>query len=363
MSQKTIIKICRYASQHGHKHLSLEKDHNEIICRYDRDHYLRLPKGSEVHIISLFRKLLETEANDYVYNKNFKIIDGSQVIKGTASISPAKNGDKLNISLSTNLPSLKRFSALGLNSKQKHQLESVLAKKNGLIIISAPEKNGLSSSYYSFLNLIDSDRAIYSLEDFPEYLLKGASTIKPKKYGGIKASLELLSRLDTDVIACDAKLSKADLKMLWNSASSRLVIIAQNSSSPAEVLKTLKAAGLSSDAIAERLLLITNQRLFTKQCIHCLKPFTEAIGLKKQIIKKWPIAKNYWPSRSYINFGCKKCQQGENLDKIRVFEMMDFDKNGKLLAGYHPLIIEALKKAERGIISLEKIADWAQNKG
>lgn len=363
MAQKTITKICRYANQHGHKHLSLEKENNELICRYDNEHYLRLPKESEEHIISLFRSLLKAEVNDYVYNKSFKIMDGANVIKGSATISPAKNGDKLNISLSTNLPSLKRFSALGLNQKQKNKLESVLAKKSGLIIISAPEKHGLTSSYYSFLNLVDKNRTIYSLEDFPEYSLKGTSTIQPKKYGGVKASLELLARLDTDVIACDAKLSKADLKVLWANAASRLVILAENSSSPTEVLKKLKAAGISSAAIADRLLLITNQRLFSKQCIHCLKPLSETSVVEKQIIKKWPIAKNHWPSRSYIASGCKKCQTGENLDKIRVFEMMDFDKNGKLSAGYRPLILEALKKTEFGVIGLEEIADWAQNKG
>lgn len=362
MAQKTILKICRYASQHGHKHLSLKNEADELVCLYDNKHSLRLPKESEQHIIALFRTLLETEENDYVYNKNFKISDGLNTIKGSATISPSKNGDKLNISLSSNIPSLKKFSALGLNKDQRYKLQTALNKKSGLIIISAPEKHGLTSSYYSFLNLLDRQRTIYSLEDFPEHSLSGTSTIKPKKYGGLKASLEVLARLDTDIIACDTKLTKTDLKMLWQMSGSRLVIITLNSSTPAGVLKSLKAAGISSTAIAERLLIISNQRLFTKQCPNCLKPLSESKEIKKGIIKRWPIAKNYWPRRTYVNRGCKKCQSKKELDKIRVFEIMDFNKAGKLSPSYHPLIIEALKKTENGLINLEEIGDWAQTK-
>lgn len=363
MAQKTITKICRYATQHGHKHLSLEKKAGELVCRYDNEHYLRLPEESEEHIIALFRSLLEAHESDYVYNQNFKIMDGKQVIKGSATISPAKDGDKLNISLSTNLATIKRFTALGLSQKQKNKLKSALAKKTGLIIVSAPEKHGLTSSYYSFLNLVNRNRTIYSIEDFPEHSLTGTSTIKPQKYGGVKASLELLSRLDSDVIGCDAKLNKSDLKMLWQISASRLVIVSQNSPSPAAVLKDLKAASVSSAAIAERLLLITNQRLFTQQCLHCLKPLTEFSELKKRITEKWPIAQRHWPRRSFSSSTCKKCQFGAKLDKIRVFEIMDFDKHGQLQAGYRPLILEALKKSDLGIISLEEIADWSENKG
>lgn len=362
MVQKTITKICRYASQHGHRYLSLEKEADGFICRYDNEHYLRLPPKSEEHVIALFRSLLDTADNDYVYNKNFKIVDGNRIIKGCATISPAKNGDKLNISLSANMPIIKRLSSLGLSQKQKNKLEVAFAKKKGLIIISAPEKHGLSSSYYSFLNLIDKNRTIYSIEDFPESSLNGVSTINPNKYGGIKASLELLLRLDTDIIACDAKLKPSDLKLLWQSSASRLVIITQNTTSSSAALKNLKLAGISATAIAESLLVVINQRLFTKQCLKCLTVLNQDDELKKQIVKKWPIAKKYWPHHTYINLGCKHCLVNQDQEKIRVFETMDFDKNGHLLTDYQPLIIEALKKAEYGIISLEAIADWAQKK-
>lgn len=361
MSQKTISKICRYATSHGYKYLSLEQKADSIVCRYDNNHYLRLPRITEEHIISLFRSLLESEENDYVYNKNFKIMDGKQVIKGSATISPAKYGDKININLNTTLPNLKQFSRLGLNKVQKTQLTTALEKKNGLIIISAPEQHGLTSTYYSLLDLLNHDRSVYSLEDFPEYSLNGVNTIRLQEYGGLKMSLDLLRRLDTDIIACDCKLKPADLKLLWQNADSRLIIAAMYSKSSADVLRSLKSAGISSAAIAQRLLVISHQRLFKQQCVQCLEVEAESEELKKQIVKKWPITKKYWPQRSYVNRGCKKCQSSQNLDKVRIFEIMNFDKNGELKTEYNPLILEALRKVELGIINLEEIADWAQS--
>ena len=361
MPHKTIKKICRYAQEKGHRHLSLEKKDGLFVCRYGDNDYLQLDANLEEHIIGVFRSLLNSQEHEFVHNKNFKIADGNKVISGSASILPGHNGDKLILSLHENKIQVQSLASSGLNKQQAETIKKALNKKTGLIIINSSNANGASSTYYSFLNLIDQTKSIYSLEDFPSYHLPSASIIQSKMFSSIKDGVSLLSRLDSDVIACDALLTPEDLKALWQAAGSKLVIITLPYQSGAMVLKSLKTVGLSTQAITERLLFISTQKLFHKLCLHCRKKLSEDAKIRQFIEKKWPITKKHWPKQSYFNHGCKRCQNKETNNRVAVFELMSFNQDGSLKKDYKPLILEALKKVESGVISLEEIADWAKN--
>jgi len=360
MPHKTIKKICRYAQEKGHRHLSLEKKDGLFVCRYGDNSYLQLDANLEEHIIGVFRSLLNSQEHEFVHNKNFKITDGNKVISGSASIIPGNNGDKLILSLHENKIQVQNLTSSGLNKQQAETIKKALNKKTGLIVINASNANGASSTYYSFLQLIDQNRSIYSLEDFPAHKISSASVIPTKMFSDIRDALSLLSRLDSDVIACDASLSPDELKALWQAAGSKLVIITLPYQSGAKVLQSLKTAGLSTQAITERLLFISTQKLFNKLCLHCRTKLNEDAKIRQFIEKKWPITKKYWPKQSYFNNGCKRCQNKEINNRIAVFEIMSFNQDGSLKKDYKPLILEALKKVESGVISLEEIADWAK---
>lgn len=361
MSHKTIKKICRYAQEKGYRHLSLEKKDGLFVCHYGDHNYLQLDANLEEHIIGVFRSLLNSQEHEFIHNKSFKIADGNRVISGSASILPGNNGDKLILSLHENKIKVQSLSSSGLNKQQAEIIKKALNKKTGLIVINASNANGASSTYYSCLHLIDQTRSIYSLEDFPSHHLPSASVIQSKMLSSIKDGVSLLSRLDSDVIACDSLLTPEDLKALWQAAGSKLVIITLPYHSGAQVLQSLKAAGLSTQAISERLLLISTQKLFHKLCLQCRKKLSEDIKIKQFITKKWPIVKKYWPKQSYFNYGCKRCQNQKMDNRIAVFELMSFNKDASLKKDYKPLILEALKKVESGIISLEEISDWAKD--
>ena len=95
--------------------------------------------------------------------------------------------------------------------------------------------------------------------------------------------------------------------------------------------------------------------------MHCRKKLSEDAKIRQFIEKKWPITKKHWPKQSYFNHGCKRCQNKETNNRVAVFELMSFNQDSSLKKDYKPLILEALKKVESGVISLEEIADWAKN--
>jgi type IV pilus assembly protein PilB len=362
MPTKTIKKIYYYARSQGHSNIHLEKTNGKLICSYNNKSFLQLDPNLETDIINLFRSLLKTANHEFVSNRRFKIADKNTIISGLATIMPAREGEKLIISLSAKKPFIKRISGLGLNQDQQQKIKNKISKNTGLIILNGPEESGLTSTYYSLLNILADKKAIYSIEDFPYHKINHVSLIKPQIYGGISSALDKLLRLDSQIIAIDAHLSDLDLKKVWQAAASRLIIVTMNQSSPVEVLKKLRQVKLSTADIASRLLLISTQKLFPRPCLKCLSPLIDQKNIKNIITKRWPISKNFWPKKLYFNRGCKNCDHNISNQSEAVFEFMEFNPDASLKKDYRPLIIEVLNKASLGLINPETIVDWAKEK-
>lgn len=362
MPTKTIKKIYYYALSQGHDNIHLEKRQGKLICSYNNKSFLQLDASLETEIINLFRSLLKTADHEFVSNKRFKIADKGTIINGRATIMPAREGEKLIISLSAKKPFIKRLSGLGLNKEQQKKLRTKINKNTGLIILNGQAENGITSTYYSLLNTLADKKSIYSIEDFPYHQLSHISLINPKIYGGVSAALEKLLRLDSQVIAIDSNLSDLDLQKVWQAAGSRLLIITMNHSSSAQVLKELRRAKFSSTDIASRLLLISTQKLFPRSCRKCLSPLSNHKNIKNIITQRWPITKKFWPQKLYFNRGCTACLH-KPLNQVQaVFEFMEFNPDASLKEDYRALIIEALNKAGLGLINPELIVDWAKEK-
>jgi type II secretory ATPase GspE/PulE/Tfp pilus assembly ATPase PilB-like protein len=362
MPTKTIKKIYYYARAQGHDNIHLEKRNGKLICSYNNKSFLHLDSHLEEEIISLFRSLLKTADHEFVSNRRFKIADQNTIINGRATIMPAREGEKLIISLSSKKPFVKRLSGLGLSKEQQQKLKTKINKNTGLIILNGQEENGTTSTYYSLLNVLANKKSIYSIEDFPYHQLSHVSLINPRIYGGVSAALEQLLRLDSQIIAIDASLSDLDLQKVWQAASSRLVIMTMNYPNSAQVLKRLHQAKISTTDIASRLLLISTQKLFPRPCLKCLRPLTDHKNIKNTITRRWPIAKKFWPQKLYFNHGCKACNNKLPDQSEAIFEFMEFNPDASLKKDYQALIIEALNKASLGLINPEVIVDWAKEK-
>jgi len=361
MSEKIAKTICRYGQANGHSHLRLENKEGKLLCFYGPEtgaEYLRLDCNEAASIAETFRYLVGAVDNELFVDKRFKIADKDGVISGRATLLPASNGEKLLITLRNSKPQARRWGALGLNRDQQKILKSALAKKSGVIIIASAAENGSSSTYYSLLQAANNNKSTYSLEAYPGNSLNNTNIINPKKYGGIAASLDKLISLDSELIGVDADLNQNDIKAIWRVAySGRLIIAVLPALNAAQALKTIKQSGLSTAAIASQLSLILAQKLFPRPCSKCLRVFDPGINIKKTIIQRWPVAATAWPKKLYRNHGCLACRPQANA--TAVFEIMRFLPDGRLAAGYQPLIIDALTKAGLGLINIEDIAAWA----
>ena len=99
--------------------------------------------------------------------------------------------------------SLLKLDLLGLSSAERAEIEEIISRPRGLVLMVGPTGSGKSTTLYSMLNALNTtDRKIITLEDPIEYSLPGISQIpiKTKDGGSFAEGLRSVLRLDPDVV-------------------------------------------------------------------------------------------------------------------------------------------------------------------
>ncbi|MBR3131709.1 Flp pilus assembly complex ATPase component TadA [Candidatus Saccharibacteria bacterium] len=99
--------------------------------------------------------------------------------------------------------SLLQLDLLGLSDNEKAEINEIIRKPRGLVLMVGPTGSGKSTTLYSMLNALNtSDKKIITLEDPIEYGITGISQIpiKTGEGGSFADALRSVLRLDPDVV-------------------------------------------------------------------------------------------------------------------------------------------------------------------
>ena len=99
--------------------------------------------------------------------------------------------------------SLLQLDLLGLSDEEKLEIDEIIRKPRGLVLMVGPTGSGKSTTLYSMLNALNTtDRKIITLEDPIEYGITGISQIpiKTGDGGSFAEALRSVLRLDPDVV-------------------------------------------------------------------------------------------------------------------------------------------------------------------
>lgn len=99
--------------------------------------------------------------------------------------------------------SLLKLDLLGLSNDERREIDEVIARPRGLVLMVGPTGSGKSTTLYSILNALNTtDRKIITLEDPIEYGITGISQIPihTNKGGSFAEGLRSVLRLDPDVV-------------------------------------------------------------------------------------------------------------------------------------------------------------------
>ena len=230
-----------------------------------------------------------------------------------------------------------RSSELGLMPEQLEKLKRFSEVKQGLFIISGPEKSGVTTTLYSLLRNHDAFlNNINTLERQPSDQLPNITqNIFSLSDTGTTFAKKLLSvvRMGPDIVGVAGCEDAQTAQVACAAAKdSKIVYLTLNAESVIQALgKFLKFVG-DRNIVAQTLLGISNQRLLRKLCPECKQGYTP----DKEMFRKFNISaektkvlyragKEVYDKRGKAST-CEHCQGTGYLGRTAVFEMVTINK-------------------------------------
>ncbi|MBI2311779.1 MAG: Flp pilus assembly complex ATPase component TadA [Betaproteobacteria bacterium] len=285
---------------------------------------------------------------------------------------PTSFGENLVLRILDRQKGIVPLEQLGLEESALATLKIMIARPEGIILVTGPTGSGKTTTLYSILNHINTDAVnIMTLEDPVEYpmaLIRQTSVNETAKLdfaSGIRSML----RQDPDVILVGEIRDQPTAEMAFRAAmTGHQVYSTLHTNSSIGAIPRLLDIGMLPDIMAGNVIGIIAQRLVRVLCRHCKKAYTPD-DAEQRLLGHRP---NQPPPTLYHAVGCDFCEhQGYN-GRLAVMELLKMDadldelvarratfreiKNLALAKGYRTLAQDAIQRVLEGVTSLDEIS-------
>ena len=178
------------------------------------------------------------------------------------------------------------FTALGFSTEVLTGLRKTLAEPNGIILVTGPTGSGKTTTLYTALGSLDSERQkIFTVEDPIEYELAGVNQIQMQPQIGLTfaSSLRSILRQDPDIIMIGEirDLETAEIA-IQASLTGHLVLSTVHTNSAAATVTRLIEMGVADYLLASSLTMVLAQRLVRRLC-SCAVPMEGSRALAERL--------------------------------------------------------------------------------
>ncbi|MBK6975178.1 MAG: Flp pilus assembly complex ATPase component TadA [Sterolibacteriaceae bacterium] len=260
---------------------------------------------------------------------------------------------------------------LGLSEHQLDILKLMIARPEGIILVTGPTGSGKTTTLYSILNHISHEGInIMTLEDPVEYpmaMIRQTSVADASKLdfaNGVRSMM----RQDPDVILVGEIRDSDTAEMAFRAAmTGHQVYTTLHTNSAIGVIPRLLDIGILPDIMAGNIIGVVAQRLLRRLCPHCREPYvadtveTRLIGISTER-----------PEQTlYRAVGCDRCDYQGYRGRLAVMELMRMDadldeliarratfreiRNAARAKGFRALAEDGMRRVVEGVTSLDEI--------
>ena len=254
--------------------------------------------------------------------------------------------------------------SLGLAPSELKLLRTALKRPHGLIPVTGPTGSGKTTTLYSALKELDTDRkSVLTLEDPIEYELDGVrqSQINVKAGLTFASGLRSLLRHDPDVILVGEMRDQETVKISLSAAlTGHLVLTTVHTNSAAGAIPRLLDMGAEPYVLASSIELIVAQRLVRVLCQQCRTP----VDVPEELRQRYGLG----DGEIYRARGCSACRQTGYRGRLGVFELLPVTgaveeaiyrhapaEEIQRLTDRPTLFRDGLRKVVAGVTSLEEV--------
>ncbi|MDA1372402.1 MAG: ATPase, T2SS/T4P/T4SS family [Proteobacteria bacterium] len=261
--------------------------------------------------------------------------------------------------------------SLGMSDDNLHAMKIMMSKPEGVILVTGPTGSGKTTTLYSILNHINTERInIMTMEDPVEYpmtMIRQTSINESAKMG-FDEGIRSMMRQDPDVILVGEIRDDVTAEMAFRaSMTGHQVFSTLHTSSAIGSIPRLQNLGVLPDILASNLIGIIAQRLLRRLCKKC-KQVQEIGELERKLL-----GLEATPSQItiYEAVGCPVCDQTGYKGRIAIVEILQISENlenlisqnssahvvfkAAIASGFKTLADDACRRVLEGVTSLEEI--------
>jgi len=285
---------------------------------------------------------------------------------------PTVHGENIVLRVLDRQKGIVSLEELGLKPDELTLLTLMVARPEGIILVTGPTGSGKTTTLYSILNYLNTESVnIMTLEDpveYPTTMIRQTSAQETSRLD-FASGIRSMMRQDPDIILVGEIRDEDTASMAFRAAmTGHQVFSTLHTNSALGAIPRLLDIGVSPDIIAGNIIGIIAQRLVRKLCPACKQPH-EMSDLERSLLGLKTTDRHqviYGPN------GCLTCENQGYKGRIAVMEVLKFDADlDELLArrgtsrellrmalskGFRPLAEVGTQRVLDGSTSLEEIS-------
>ncbi len=244
---------------------------------------------------------------------------GERQIDVRVSTLPARHGERLVMRVLEKDSQGIALSELGMDTAMLTDFQSMLARPNGIILVTGPTGSGKTTSLYGALSqLNDGTRNVLTVEDPIEYALDGIGQTQVNDKVGMSfaAGLRAILRQDPDVVMVGEIRDPETAEIAVQAAlTGHLVLSTVHTNSAIAAIARLRDMGVEPFLLSSTVTALVAQRLVRRLCENCKQPYDPTasecaeLGLKPGAIFHKAV-------------GCMQCQNIGYQGRLGLYEMV-----------------------------------------
>lgn len=284
---------------------------------------------------------------------------------------PTSYGENIVLRVLDRRKGIVQLEKLGMSDSNLHSIKMMLAKPEGVILVTGPTGSGKTTTLYSILNHINTEAInIMTMEDPVEYpmpMIRQTSINEAAKMG-FAEGIRSMMRQDPDVILVGEIRDSVTSEMAFRaSMTGHQVFSTLHTNSAVGSIPRLHDLGVLPDIMASNLIGIIAQRLVRLLCPHC--KVAQPVGeLERKLLA---LDGSEQDLKIYMAVGCKECSHAGYRGRTSILEiLMINDYMKKLISqntsahelskaavatGFKTLADDACRRVLEGTTSLDEI--------
>lgn len=275
---ETLDLLVSHGLQRGASDIHIEPHDRFVLVRYRIDGTLRgihkLPRTALEMIMAELKGRAALRVQDDILPQegHYDIsVDNRQITVHVATM-PVYGGEKAVLHLSIQAGKPRALEAAGFWGDGLKILQSVLATPHGLVVAAGPRHNGVGSTLFSLLDLLNSPMvSVATVEDRPKHRLTGTSQSYLSASGmSFYAGLQAALKQDPNVVMLSDMPDANTAELAIHAATTgHLILVGIHADGAIAAALRMRIAGIEPFLLATGLRATIGQRLVRRLCPTC----------------------------------------------------------------------------------------------